>query len=94
MTLSYGIKYGLCFFQDDIMVSYIEVLNETEAYDFIKDNLNYKFALFAWIEATREMKMFWMIDNTVSSNRTDTQLLSRIYQEVFTYSESWRIDNA
>ncbi len=94
MTPMYGIKYGLCFYQDDIMVSHTEISSERVAYEVIKDNPNYRFALFAWMETTKESKMFWLIDNTVSSDRNDAQLLSRIYQEVFYFSESWKMDNA
>ena len=94
MTPMYGIKYGLCFFQYDMIVSHTETLSESEAYNLIKDNPNYRFALFAWMNASATSKMFWLIDNTVSSDRNDTQLLSRIYQEVFSFSESWKSDNA
>ena len=94
MTPLNEIKYGLCFFQDDLLLSYVEVLSEKEAYIIINDNPNHRFALFAWMEASKTSKMVWLIDNTVSSERDDTQLLSRIYQEVFSFSKSWKIDNA
>ena len=92
MYSSLNTKYGLCFFQNDELISFCELDTESEARELIIKNKDTKYLIFAWLNATETSKLVWMVDNGVSGDNRDSVFLAKVYSDLFSFGDSWRAE--
>jgi hypothetical protein len=85
-------KYGLCFFEDDELVSYCEFDTMRGAKDIARKN-NLEYMIFGCKEINQTKKLVWLVDNNLSGNNADSELLFKIYTELFSFDDKWKQQN-
>ncbi len=84
--------YGLCFFEHEELISYCEFDSVRNAKDIARKN-NLEYLIFGCKEVGQTKKLVWMVYNGLSGNDEDSDLLFRIYTELFSFDDSWKNQN-
>tara|TARA_Y100000389_G_scaffold158635_1_gene160159 strand:+ start:24924 stop:25205 length:282 start_codon:yes stop_codon:yes gene_type:complete len=85
-------KYGLCFFQNEELISFCEYNSVRDAKDLVRKN-NLDYLIFGCKEISETKKLVWLVDNNISENNDDANLLFKIYSDLFSFNDAWKKQN-
>jgi hypothetical protein len=49
--------------------------------------------IFGCKEINQTKKLVWLVDNNLSGNNADSELLFKIYTELFSFDDKWKQQN-